>query len=155
MFNLLFKSSSTADRVCLHSVSLAHASSWLSVVPSQGLYLHLDPPVFHVAIKWWLGLETSQGSQCALCPENILDPLGHHAITCKHGGDVAIQHNTLRDVLAETCRQAHLSVQIEAGNDITTDHSHTWPADLLVTNWASGRTAAFDISVICLLNTLP
>ena len=26
--------------------------------------------------------------QCALHPGNALYPLGHHAITCKHGGDV-------------------------------------------------------------------
>ena len=56
--------------------------------------------------------------------------------------------------MAETCRQAHLSVQMEAGNDLTTDHSHTRPADLLVANWATGRAAAFGISVTSPLNTL-
>ena len=33
------------------------------------------------------------------------------------------------------------------------DHSHTHPAELLLTNWATGKTAAFDISVISPLNT--
>ena len=33
------------------------------------------------------------------------------------------------------------------------DHSHTYPADLLMTNWAAGKTAAIDISVTSLLNT--
>ena len=42
---------------------------------------------------------------------------------------------------------------LEAGNDLTADHSHTRPADLLLTNWATGKTAAFDISVTSLLNT--
>ena len=92
-------------------------------------------------IKWWLELDTSQA-------ESI------HDITCKCGGDVVIRHNTLRDLLVEKCHQAHLSVQIEAGNVLTTDHSHTWPADLLVANWASGRAAAFDISVTSPLYTL-
>ena len=123
MFNLLLENSSTADRARLLSVSSAHASSWMSVVPSEGLGLHLDPPVHQVAIKWWLGLDTSKGSQCALCPYNALDPLGHHAITCKWGGDVVTRHNTLRDVLAETCHRAHLSVQVEAGSGLTADHS--------------------------------
>ena len=27
-----------------------------------------------------------------------LDPLGHHAVTCKEGGDVVMRHNALRDV---------------------------------------------------------
>ena len=66
-----------------------------------------------VAIKWWLGMDTSQGSQCALRPDKALDPLGHHAITCKHGGDVVAQHNTLRDVLAETCHRAHQTEDAE------------------------------------------
>ena len=60
----------------------------------------------------------------------------------------------MEDVLAETCYQAHLSVQIEAGNDLTTDHSHTRPADLLVGHGASSREAAFGISVTSPLNTL-
>ena len=100
MFNLLLETSSTADKAQLLSVSSPLASYWLSVLPSQGLGLHLDAPVHQVAIKWWLGMDTSQGSQCALCPDKALDPLGHHAITCKCGGDVVAQHNTLRDVLA-------------------------------------------------------
>ena len=43
---------------------------------------------------------------------------------------------------------------MEAGSDLTADHSHTRPADLLLTNWATGKTAAFDVSVTSLLNTL-
>ena len=35
---------------------------------------------------------------------------------------------------AETCQQC---IQIEASNDLTTDHSHTRPADLVMMNWAS------------------
>ena len=35
----------------------------------------------------------------------------------------------------------------------TADHSHTHPADLLLTNWTTGKTAAFDISVTSSLNT--
>ena len=64
------------------------------------------------------------------------------------------RHNTLRDVLAKTCHRAHLSVQVEAGSDLTADHSHTRPADLLLTNWDTGKTAAFDVSVTSSLNTL-
>ena len=42
---------------------------------------------------------------------------------------------------------------MEAGNDFMTTHSHTHPADLLLTNWITGKTAAFDISVTSQLNT--
>ena len=107
-----------------------------------------------VAIKWWLGLDTSGGSLCSLCPDTVLDPLGHHASTCKRGGDAVFCHNRLRDVVAESCRLAHLSVKVEAGNNLTPDHSHTRPADVLVQNWSRGRPAVFDICVTSPLNTL-
>ena len=153
-FNQLFNSSSLADRARLLSISSPHASSWLLVVPSEGLGLHLNPDQFQVAIKWWLGLDTSGGSLCSLCPDTVLDPLGHHASTCKRGGDAVFRHNRLRDVVAESCRLAHLSVKVEARNNLTPDHSHTRPADVLVQNWSRGRPAAFDICVTSPLNTL-
>ena len=84
LFNNLITISSLADKARLLSISSPHASAWLSVT---GLGLHLDPPVFQIAVKWWLGLDTSEGSQCTLCP-GVLDHLGHHAVTCKYGGDV-------------------------------------------------------------------
>ena len=146
LFNILYEQSSAADRARLLSVSSPHAASWVSVIPSEGLGLHLQPSEFQVAIKWWLGLDTSCGSICPLCPGRVLDPLGHHALTCKRGGDVVTRHNKLRDTLAETCRRAHLSVKVEAGSNLTKDHSHTCPADILVPNWSMGKLAAFDLS---------
>ena len=107
-----------------------------------------------MAIKWWLGLDTSGGSLCSLCPDTVLDSLGHHASTCKRGGDAVFRHNRLRDVVAESCILAHLSVKVEAENNLTPDHSHTRPADVLVQNWSRGRPAAFDICVTSPLNTL-
>ena len=129
LFNLLLGNSSPADRARLLSVSSPHAASWISVIPSEGLGLHLEPSEFQVAIKWWLGLDTSIGAMCALCPGSVLDPLGHHALTCKRGGDVS-RHNKLRDTLAEACRRAHLSVKVEAGLSSLTIAS---PAQL--TSW--------------------
>ena len=110
LFRVLQGSLSIADRARLLSTSSPHASSWLTVIPSEGQGLHLDPPVFQTALKWWLGLVTAEGSVCAICPDKMLDPLGHHATTCKRGGDVVFRHNRLRDILAETCRRAHFSV---------------------------------------------
>ena len=38
------------------------------------------------------------------------------------------------------------------GSNVTFNHSHTHPADLLVPNWVLGKPASFDHSVISLLN---
>ena len=66
---------------------------------------------------------------------------------------MVFRHNRFRDILAETCRRAHFSVQVEAGFNLTPDHSHSRPADVLISNWALGKTAACDISVTSPLNS--
>ena len=38
------------------------------------------------------------------------------------------RHNLLRDVFADSCRLAHLSVKVEVGNNLTPDHDHSRPA---------------------------
>ena len=151
-FNLLLNCSSVADRARLLSVSSPFAASWLSVIPSEGLGLHLTAPIFQVALKWWLGLDISGGSQCSLCPGSGLDHLSHHAVTCKHGGDVVTRHNRLCDCIVEVCRHAHIGVQVEVGNNLTPSHSKTRPADILIPNWVMCRTAALDVSVTSPLN---
>ena len=70
-------------------------------------------------------MDTSGGSLCSLCPEVALDPLGHHAVSCRRGGDVVIRHNQLRDVFAEACHCAHCPVRIEMGSGLTPDHNHS------------------------------
>ena len=52
---------------------------------------------------------------CPVCSEKALDPLGHHAITCTHGGDVVTRHILLQDVVANLFHQAHLGVTVEVG----------------------------------------
>ena len=106
-----------------------------------------------MAIKWWLGLDTSPGSPpCALCPEHALDPPGHHALTCKQGGDAVSRHNKLRDIVLQTCHHACFSAKAEAGSRLGRDHLHTRPADILASNWLCGKPAAFDLTVTSLLN---
>ena len=84
---------------------------------------------------------------CPFCQDVALDPLGLHAVTCRHGGDVVIRHNHLHDVFVDFCRRAHLSVSVEKGHGLTSDHSHTRPADVLIAAWDRGKPAAFDVTV--------
>ena len=65
-FRQLFDLSSPAYRARLLSVSSCHAASWLTVIPSPGLNLHLEPNEFQVAIKWWLDMDVSFGSCCLI-----------------------------------------------------------------------------------------
>ncbi|KAL5484084.1 hypothetical protein EMCRGX_G020529 [Ephydatia muelleri] len=146
-FGLVIAAATDADKARLPSTSAPHAASWLSVVPSVGFGLHLDPNELQIAVKWWLGLDTFRGSSCALCSDVALDPLGHHAATYRRGGDVIIRHNRLRDVFLSFCHQAHIAARLEAGSGLTPGLDHTRPADVLVRDWAQGKPAAFDITV--------
>eukprot|EP00731_Ephydatia_muelleri_P010164 Em0005g750a len=154
LFRQLLSKSSVPDRARLLSVSSPHASAWLSVVPSPGLNLHLEPAEFQAAIQWWLGIGVAHGSVCSHCPHS-LDPLGHHALTCKHGWDVVNRHNRLRNVFAESCRRACIGVQVEAGSGLGRHEHHTRPADVLATNWMLGKPAAFDFAVTSPLDSSP
>ena len=51
-FRALLDYSSPANKARLLTASALHASSWLSVVPSAELGLHLDPHEFCVGIRW-------------------------------------------------------------------------------------------------------
>ena len=95
------------------------------MIPSVGLGLHLEYNEYQAALRWWLGLDISDGVMCSFCPKIALDSLGHHAVACTHGGDVVIWHNLLRDVVADLCHHAHVSVGVEKGHGPTRDHSHT------------------------------
>ncbi|KAL5464058.1 hypothetical protein EMCRGX_G033016 [Ephydatia muelleri] len=138
-YNSFLNNCSIADKARLLSVSLPHASAWVSVVPSLSLGLHLDPNEFQTAVKWWLGVNPSVSLDgnpmaCPLCPNCALDPLGYHCVTCKREGDATTRHNTLHNVVYNTFQ--------------------TRPADILITNWDCGTSAAFDITVASPLNSL-
>ena len=155
-FGLIIGAATDADKARLLSIPAPrpHAASWLTVVPSVGIWLHLDPNELQIAVKWWLGLDTSRGSSCALCPDVALDPLGHHAATCRRGGDVVICHNRLRDVFLSFYHQAHLAARLEAESSLTPGLDHARPADVLVRDWAQGKLAAFDITAMSPLTLL-
>ena len=59
-----------------------------------------------------------------------VDHLGHHAGTCKYGGDVVTRHNRIRDILVENCHWAHIGVKVGVSSNLSRDHSKTHPADI-------------------------
>ncbi|KAL5492011.1 hypothetical protein EMCRGX_G017397 [Ephydatia muelleri] len=80
------------------------------------------------------------------------NPLGHHALTCKSGGDSIFRHNSLRDTFWESCKLACIAGQIEAGSGLDVEGSRTRPADILLPNWEFGKPAALDFTITSALN---
>ena len=123
------------------------------MIPSLGLNPHLEPAEFQIAVKLWLGIAVTDIPVRTFCPSHALDPLGHHAFTCKHTGDVVLRHNRLRDVLLESCRRACLGPQVEAGSGLGHEGHRTRPADILIPLWDLGKPAALDLTVTSTLNS--
>ena len=102
LFQSMLMTSTPGKKARLLSASAPHASSWLLVAPSVRLGLHLDPAEFQAAVKWWLGMNSSVGVQCA---HSVQTPfwilLDINAVSCRHGGDVVIKHNHLRNIFTE------------------------------------------------------
>ena len=114
----------------------------------------MEPEEFQVALKWWLAMDTSPQQRCPHCHDNQLDPVGHHAVTCKAGGEAVIRHNALRDVFTQFCHRARLGGQLEIGYAWSGgDFSNSRPVDFLVPNWTLGKPAAFDLTVVSPLNS--
>ena len=53
--------------------------------------------------RWSLPLvwACTSRSMCPFCPDTVLDPLGHHAVACRHD-------HTPWDVIFDICRRANL-----------------------------------------------
>ena len=81
--------------------------------------------------------------------KNIITTVG---VTCKRGDNVTNRHNLLRNAVYEACRQASLSVRLEAGGGLGMDKALTRPADVLVSNPSGSASAAYDITVTSPLN---
>jgi hypothetical protein len=123
------------------------ASAWLQAIPSCGpvIDMSLRHELMSVALQPRLGLTLSQpGEKCPLC-DFVLDPHGHHHITCARGGFLTTRHNRIRDTLFRVLSLAGMSPSLEKGADAL---DLTRPADILVPNWSMGKAGAFDITVV-------
>ena len=89
---------------------------------------------------------------CPHCPSFALDDFGHHALSCKHGGDVVLRHNKFQDVFLDFCQCVCLGPHLEMGCRAGYTNSQSRPADVLVPNWDLGKPVAFDLSVMSTLH---
>ena len=92
----------------MSSLGLPHAGSWLSVVPSPALGLHMRPSEFIPVVKYRLGIPVySTSGLCPACSAPS-DRMGDHSLGCRTTGDRIARHNMLRDVLFEAAASADL-----------------------------------------------
>ena len=130
----------------LMSLTLPHVGDWLNLAPPKTLGLHLRSAEFAIVAKYRLGIPVfARDGPCVACLRPS-DSLGDHAMCCGFGGERISRHNHLRDALHETAVAAGLG-PVKEGRFLIPGADRR-PADILVPNWAGGRDAALDVTVV-------
>ena len=143
--NLIAEQGETREIARMSSLGLPHAGSWLSVVPSPALGLHLRSAEFIPVLKYRLGIPIySKEGPCPAC-DALSDCMGDHALGCQKYGDRIARHNLLRDVLYEAAASADLGPSKEEPHLIP--GSAARPGDILIRRWCDGKDAALDVTV--------
>jgi len=147
VYSRLYSDALVGDKLRLISVAARRSAAWLQAMPSRGpLDLTLLPDEMQVLLQHRLGLPLSRaGETCPIRCGELLDVLGHHQLTCKHGGFVVSRHNRVRDALFSLAAVAGMGPQKEQGAFM---RDRTRPADILVNSWSLGKPAAFDLTFV-------
>ena len=87
--------------------------------------------------------------------KNHSDVYGDHAMCCRSGGERNTRHNNLGDALFDTAVAAGLG-PVKEGRFLLPGNDRR-PADVLIRNWAGGKEAAPDATVVTPIqdNTMP
>jgi len=132
----------------LRCISSLYASSFLRALPLRNLGLRFHTKLFVIAVRRHLGLQVFDGSsQCPSCRRAVLDPLGDHALLCRHGSGVFHRHNRLRDILFSLVKASGLGATREAPRVV--HYSRMRPGDIMTYyEFRSGHAKnAYDVSV--------
>ena len=130
----------------LNSLGLPRAGAWLNSPPIPALGLHLRPTEFTMAVKLRLGCKVyGKEGPCPACLKPS-DTYGDHALCCGSWGERITRHNHLRDHIHSMAAAAVLNPAKEVQHLLP--GADRRPADVLIPNWAQGRDAALDITII-------
>ena len=143
--NLIAEEGNTRDIARFSSLGLPHSGSWLSVVPSPPLGLHLRPAEFIPVLKYRLGIPVfSSAGPCTACGAEA-DCMGDHALGCPRTSDRIARHNMIRDVLYEAAASADLGPSREEPHLLPGTAAR--PGDVIIRRWHNGQDVAIDVTV--------
>ena len=145
LLNSISEEGEARETARMASLGLPHSGSWLSVVPSPALGLHLRAAEFTAALRYRLGIPiyTSEGPCPACCLPS--DVMGDHALGCAKNSERIARHNLLRDLIFETASNAALAPLKEERHLLPGTAAR--PGDVLLRRWSDGKDAALDVTV--------
>jgi hypothetical protein len=146
-------------KLCLKVACEKGASSWITAAPSYDHHTVLHKGDFVDAIYMRYGWTIPDLPLVCACGENFSV---QHSLDCLFGGYRTIQHNEVRDVLAQAMREAgHTAVEVEpqlqplSGEEFKYNSANKEPdarSDVKVCGfWRKMQQAFFDVKVVHLM----
>jgi hypothetical protein len=139
--------SSGLDLARLESVSGPHSGDFLHVVPSPALGFLMGSAEYSAGLCMRLGLPTNKidGRLCPACCHVQISLRGEHCLTCSSDRDRIGRHNTMRDLIHASMRDALLNPIKEPLHLVSGSQQHP---DMYVPAWTmTPSPMAFDITV--------
>jgi hypothetical protein len=99
------------DLARLESVSGPHSGDFLHVVPSSALGFMMGSAEYSASLRMRLGLpaKKTDGRLCPACRRVQISLRGEHCLTCSSDRDHIGGHNTMRDLIHASMRDALLN----------------------------------------------
>jgi hypothetical protein len=155
-YEALYAAASPEMKLCLKVACEKGASSWITAVPSYDHHTVLHKGDFVDAIYMRYGWTIPDLPLVCACGENFSV---QHSLDCLLGGYRTIQHNEVRDVLAQAMREAgHTAVEVEpqlqplSGEEFKYNSANKEPdarSDIKVCGfWRKMQQAFFDVKVV-------
>lgn len=125
------------------------AHYWLTVMPDKFRNHEFTNAQMATLIKFWLNMDTfPEDTRCPLTACNdLLDPKGVHALTCKAAGDRIRKHNSIVDFIYQQAISAAKNPTKEKLHLLGQDNSMK-PADIFLPNFKNGKSLCIDIGIV-------
>ena len=119
-----------------------------SAIPNPALGLKMYPSHFRATIQLRLGLPVLTSRHRCDC-QTTPDIFGTHSLCCTKGPERTARHNSIRNVIHQTCIAAGLSASLEPPHLLS--NSEHRPGDIFIRDWSCGKSIAMDVTVSCTL----
>ena len=127
------------NAVRLKCLSCTEAGAYLSGPPSQKHRTRLDGPAFACAVRLRQGQPVAAASRC-VCGQD-LDPLGSHALNCRHGNGKQVRHRLINEFVRSAFVSAGCAVVLEPQGLSRTDGKRP---GVTVLPFSNGRCLSWD-----------
>ena len=137
---LLNNQTSPVEKARLLAVASDQASDWLNAIPIATLGLKLDNNSLRVAVGLRLGTKLCEPHKC-ICGV-LVDPWGHHGLSCKNAKGTNSHHAHVNDVLRRALASAGTPSVLEPPGLTRIDSKR--PDGLTLFPWSPGKNVVWD-----------